>query len=101
MSLPILLNPLLYLPLIQPLCGMRSHDVGRGVLGVWRDGAEGGVGVFGQVVAFGEAGFDFEDGVREEDGLLLEACEHLLPARYLAVVGRFVLGAGGGLQEGM
>lgn len=73
MSLPILLYPLLYLSLIQPLGGMRGHAVGWGVLRVGRDGAEGGVGVFSEVVAFGEAGFDLEDGIGEEDGLLLEA----------------------------
>ena len=43
------------------------------MLRVGRDGAEGGVGVFSEVVAFGEAGFDLEDGIGEEDGLLLEA----------------------------
>ena len=74
MSLPILLYPLLYLPLIQPLCGMRIHDVRWGMLGVGRDWAESGVRIFGHVVAFGEAGFDFEDGVWEEDRFLLEAC---------------------------
>ena len=71
MSLPILLYSLLYLSFIQPLGGMRSHDVGWGVLGIGRDWAESGVGILSHVVAFGEAGFDFEDGVREEDGLLL------------------------------
>ena len=30
------------------------------------------MGVLGQVVALGEAGFDLEDGVGEEDGLLLQ-----------------------------
>lgn len=74
MSLPILLYPLLYLSLIQPLGGVRGHDVRWGVLGVGRNRAEGGVGIFSQVVAFGKAGFDFEHGIREEDGLLLEAC---------------------------
>ena len=52
------------------------------LLGVGRDGAEGRVGVLSQVVAFGEAGFDFEDGVGEEDGFLLEACEDLLSLRH-------------------
>lgn len=76
MSLPILFDPLLYLPLIQALGRVcRGVEVGwREMLRVWGDGAEGGVGVFGDVVAFGEAGFDFEDGVGEEDGFLLEAC---------------------------
>lgn len=74
MPLPVLLDPLLNLPLVQPLGGMRVRDVRRGVLGVWRDGAECGVGVFGHVVAFGQAGFNLEDGVGEEYGLLLEAC---------------------------
>ena len=64
MSLPILLYPLLNLSLIQPLGRMRNrHHVGRGVLGVGRDGAERRVGVFGHVVAFGKAGFDLEDGI--------------------------------------
>ena len=71
MSLPILLYSLLYLPLIQPLRGMRIHDVRWGVLGVGRDWAESGVGIFSHIVAFGEAGFYFEDSIREEDGLLL------------------------------
>ena len=77
MPLPVLLYPLLYLPLIKPLGGMRGDNVGSGVLGVGRDGAQGGVGVFAQIIAFGEAGFDFEDGISEEDRFLLEACEHL------------------------
>lgn len=66
MSLPILLYPLLYLPLIQPLGRMRSHDVRRGVLlGVGRDGAERRMAIFNLVVAFREPGFDFVDGVGE------------------------------------
>ena len=72
--LPILLDPLLYLPLIQTLGGVsRAVEFGwREMLRIWGDWAEGGVGIFGDVVAFGEAGFDFEDGVGEEDGFLLE-----------------------------
>ena len=35
------------------------------------------MGVLGRIVAFGEAGFDLEDGVGEEDGFLLEAGEDL------------------------
>lgn len=65
MSLPILFDPLLYLPLIQALgrvcCGVKFGW--QGMLRVWGDWAEGGVGVFGDIVAFGEAGFDFEDGI--------------------------------------
>lgn len=49
-------------------------------MGVGRDRAEGGVGIFGPIVAFGKTGFDFDDGIGEEDGLLLEACQYLLPA---------------------
>ena len=73
MSLPVLLYSLLYLSLIQSLGGIRGH-VRWGLLGVGRDRAEGGVGIFSQVVAFGKARFDFEDGIGKEDGLLLEAC---------------------------
>lgn len=49
------------------------------MLRVGRDGGEGGVGVFGQVIAFGKACFDFEDGFGKEDGFLLEACQYLGP----------------------
>ena len=63
---------------------VRGRDVfGRMVvmvlllLGFGRDGAEGRVGVLGQIVAFGEAGFDLEDSVGEEDGFLLKACQDL------------------------
>lgn len=73
MSLPVLLYSLLYLSFIQSLGGMRGHVRWR-LLGVGGDRAEGGVGIFSQVVAFGKASFDFEDGIGKEDGLLLEAC---------------------------
>lgn len=80
MPFPILFNPLLDLSLIQPRkpnpvyfqrrCRLRmlksSFRIGRD----WREG----IPRTSTGIPLSEAGFDFENGVGEEDGLLLEAC---------------------------
>lgn len=84
MPFPILLYTLFHLAFVEAGDTIFVHRGGRGgvrgmggivgvVEGVEGDGGEGRVGGAREGVAFFEAGFDFEDGVGEEDGFLLQA----------------------------